>query len=140
MLSLKEIVHFRYSQFCCSRSLIHCNGGLIHCSVDIFIIICNGPILWQPSSGQSDSSGIRRSGHSVSSANPLPFSAPIHTAHESEEPGHALQLTKEEVEMFEAIKSQTLVDFLHLARFGRFDGIQIFPSYDFEWLHVSVMF
>ena len=104
-------------------SLVHCNGGLIHCSVD-GAIINNGPILL---SGQSDTSRSHsRSGpYSVSSANPLPLSAPIQTAYESEESGHALQLTEEEKEVFEASKSRTIVDFLHLARFGRF-GIQFF--------------
>ena len=88
-----------------------------------------GPFCSRPSSGQSDTSRSQsRSGpYSVSSANPLPFSAPIQTAYESEESGHALQLTEEEKEVFEAIKSRTIVDFLHLARFGRF-GIQFFST------------
>lgn len=94
-----------------------------------------GPFCCHPSSGQSDTSrSHRRSGpYSVSSANPLPFSAPIQTAYESqsEESGHALQLTEEEVEVFEAIKSRTILDFLHLARFGRF-GINFFQSFFFN--------
>ena len=99
----------------------------MHCSADVFIIICNGPILL-PSAFWTvrfqRSSKVRPC--SVSSANPLPFSAPIQTAYESEESGHVLQRTEEEVEVFEAIESRTLVDFLHLARFGRFDAIQFF--------------
>ena len=83
------------------------------------------------SSGRSGSSGNHgRSGpYSASSANPLPFSAPIQTAYENEDSGHALQLTEEEKEVFEAIKSRTYVDFLHLAGFGRLDGVQFFQAF-----------
>ena len=92
-----------------------------------------GPFRCDPFSGRSGSSGNHgRSGpYSASSANPLPFSAPIQTAYESEDSGHALQLTEEEKEVFETIKSRTYVDFLHLAGFGRLDGVQFFQAYAF---------